>query len=86
MISFRVATKYSSFVNYKSDGAKLAPFIRGYLKKEVELTPGKQKQIKSSYKLNKVEKAEKTKKPAPKKIKELEAKNSKYRNREEDPC
>ena len=52
--------------NYKTDAAKLAPFIRRYLKKEVEA--GKLKQIKASYKLNKVEKAEKkAKKPAAKK-------------------
>lgn len=52
--------------NYKADGAKLAPFIRRYLKKEVE--SGKLNQIKGSYKLMKAEKAEKKdKKPAAKK-------------------
>ena len=62
--------------NYKADGAKLAPFIRRYLKKEVE--SGKLKQIKASYKLNKAEKTEKVaKKPAAKKtVKKTAAKKS----------
>ena len=61
--------------NYKADGTKLAPFIRRYLKKAVET--GKLNQIKGSYKLNKVEKAEKkAKKPAAKKAKKPAAKKT----------
>ena len=58
--------------NYKADSAKLAPFIRRYLKKAVET--GKLNQIKGSYKLNKAEKAEK--KPAAKKTKKPAAKKT----------
>ena len=53
--------------NYKCDVAKLAPFIRKFLKKAVE--DGKLKQIKASYKVDKtkVEKPKKAKK-SPKKV------------------
>ena len=67
--------------NYKCDVAKLAPFIRKFLKKAVE--DGKLKQIKASYKVDKtkVEKPKKkpTKKPAakPKKAKKAKAKTPK---------
>ena len=49
--------------NYKCDVAKVAPFIRKFLKKAVE--EGKLKQIKASYKVDKT-KIEKPKKPAKK--------------------
>ena len=59
--------------NYKADAAKLAPFIRRYLKKGVET--GKLSQVKGtgasgSFRLNKPDKPEKkAKKPAAKKVK-----------------
>ena len=65
--------------NYKCDVAKLAPFIRKFLKKAVE--DGKLKQIKASYKVDKtkVEKPKPAKKPAakPKKAKKSPKKAAK---------
>ena len=52
--------------NYKCDVAKLAPFIRKFLKKGV--ADGKLKQIKGSFKVDKT-KVEKPKKKSPKKAK-----------------
>ncbi len=60
--SLAAIKKYIS-AHYKCDVAKLAPFIRRFLKKGV--ADGKLKQIKASYKIDKC-KAEKPKKPAKK--------------------
>ena len=60
--SLAAIKKYMA-ANYKCDVAKLAPFIRRYLKKGV--ADGKLKQIKGSFKVDKtkVEKPKKVKKP-----------------------
>ena len=50
--------------NYKCDVAKLAPFIRKFLKKAVE--DGKLKQIRASYKVDKTKVEKPKKKPAKK--------------------
>ena len=60
--SLAAIKKYMA-ANYKCDVAKLAPFIRKFLKKAVE--EGKLKQVKASYKVDKT-KLEKPKKPAKK--------------------
>ena len=51
--------------NYKCDVAKLAPFIRKFLKKAV--ADGKLKQVKASYKVDKTKVEKPKKKPAAKK-------------------
>ena len=63
--------------NYKCDVAKLAPFIRKFLKKAVE--DSKLKQIKASYKVDKTKIEKPKKKPAakPKKVKKTPKKTVK---------
>ena len=69
--SLAAIKKYMA-ANYKCDVAKLAPFIRKFLKKAVE--EGKLKQVKASYKVDKTKVEKPKKKPAkkaakPKKVK-----------------
>ena len=71
--SLAAIKKYMA-ANYKCDVAKLAPFIRKFLKKAVE--DGKLKQIKASYKVDKT-KIEKPKKPAKKTTKPKKTKSPK---------
>ena len=71
--SLAAIKKYMA-ANYKCDVAKLAPFIRKFLKKAVE--DGKLKQIRASYKVDKT-KIEKPKKPAKKAAKPKKAKSPK---------
>ena len=71
--SLAAIKKYMA-ANYKCDVAKLAPFIRKFLKKAVE--DGKLKQIKASYKVDKT-KIEKPQKPAKKAAKPKKAKSPK---------
>ncbi len=77
--------------NYKCDVAKLAPFIRRFLKQGV--ADGKLKQIKASYKVDKtkIEKPKKPKKPAkkakavkPKKVKTPKKKPAKAKKPKSD--
>ncbi len=68
--SLAAIKKYMA-ANYKCDVAKLAPFIRRFLKKGV--ADGKLKQIKASYKVDKTKVEKPKKKPAAKKAKKPKA-------------
>ena len=68
--SLAAIKKYMA-ANYKCDVAKLAPFIRKFLKKAVE--EGKLKQVKASYKVDKTKLEKSKKKPAKKAAKPKKA-------------
>ena len=72
--SLAAIKKYMA-ANYKCEVAKLAPFIRKFLKKAVE--EGKLKQVKASYKVDKTKLEKPKKKPAKKAAKPKKAKSPK---------